>query len=80
MNPRVIQVIPRDNYILELYFDNGQMGLFDVSSFLDLPVFAPLKNRKYFFKVRPMYGSVAWPGGQDICPDTLYEESQKQTV
>ncbi|NBR95607.1 MAG: DUF2442 domain-containing protein, partial [Proteobacteria bacterium] len=22
-------------------------------------------------------GSIAWPGGQDFCPDTLYQESTK---
>lgn len=77
MNPRVTRVIPKENYMLELHFDNGQTGLFDVSGFLDFPVFAPLKDRAYFAQVQPMFGSVVWPGGQDICPDSLYEDSIK---
>ena len=77
MNPRVISVTPKDNYLLELHFDNGRTGLFDVRGFLDMPVFAPLKDKDYFSKVRPMFGAVAWPDGQDICPDTLYEDSIK---
>ena len=77
MNPRVTHVVPKESYMLELHFDNGQVGLFDVSSFLDYPVFAPLKDRAYFEQVRSMFGAVVWPGGQDICPDTLYEDSLK---
>jgi hypothetical protein len=77
MNPRVISVIPKDNYMLELHFDNGQTGFFDVRSFLDMPVFIPLKDKDYFSKARSMFGAVVWPDGQDICPDTLYEDSIK---
>lgn len=78
MNPRVKSVIPKNGYILELVFENGQKGIYDVSKLLNIPVFHPLKDVAYFRQVRPMFGSVAWPEGQDICPDTLYEDSVKQ--
>jgi len=46
---------------------------------LGLGVFQELKDIEYFKKVKTIYGSIAWPHGQDVCPDTLYEESQLQT-
>ncbi|MHB9028976.1 MAG: DUF2442 domain-containing protein, partial [Candidatus Latescibacterota bacterium] len=40
-------------------------------------VFQELKNIHYFKQVRGAYGTVAWPHEQDICPDTLYLDSEK---
>ncbi len=77
MNPRVKDVVPKDGYVLELLFENGQRGLFDVKKFFNLPVFESLKDLNYFRQVRALFGSVVWPDGQDICPDTLYEDSLK---
>lgn len=75
MNPRVKTVTPADNFRLHLVFTNGEHGIYDCSSLLDFGVFRELKNPVYFRQVRVMHGSVAWPHEQDICPDTLYEDS-----
>jgi len=29
-----------------------------------------------FMRVKPFLGSIQWAGGQYLCPDTMYEESQ----
>jgi hypothetical protein len=34
-----------------------------------------LKDESAFRSVHPWHGAVQWAGGQDICPDTLYEDS-----
>ena len=78
MNPRVIEVRPNDDYTLVLTFDNGEVGIFDVSPYLDIGVFCRLRDRNVFNSVRPFLGSIQWNNGLDFCPDTLYLESQRQ--
>ena len=75
MNPRVKEVTPVDNYCLLLTFTNGEQGVYDCSPLLDFGVFRELKTPAYFRQVQVAHGSVAWPHEQDICPDTLYEDS-----
>jgi len=75
MNPRVKKVKPEDNYILRLTFSNGEVRKFDVKPYIDKGVFKKLKNISAFRAVRPAFGSIQWSGGQDLCPDTIYEES-----
>lgn len=77
MNPRVIAVVPRDDYTLELHFSNGENGLYDCAPLLDFGVFEKLRDVAYFKRARVEGGTVVWPNEQDICPDTLYEDSRK---
>jgi len=76
MNPRVKKVVPNDNYTLRITFDNEEQKVFDMRPLLDCGVFQELKNPEYFKEVKVLHGSIAWPHGQDICPDTLYEDSE----
>ena len=73
MNPRIVKVTAQDDFTLILEFDNGETKIFDMCPYLDFGVFAELKDPIYFKKVQPFMGTVAWPNGQDVCPDTLYE-------
>lgn len=75
MNPRVDFVLPNSGYTLTLKFTNGEMRLFDVKPYLDKGIFQELEESREFNSVKPFLGSVRWQGGQDFCPDTLYEDS-----
>ena len=75
MNPRVSTVAAMANFILQLEFVGGRRAMFDVSPFLHFPVFQPLKETTYFSRVIVNHGTVAWPGGIDFYPDTLYLDS-----
>jgi hypothetical protein len=77
MNPRVETVTIRDDYKLEIEFTNGEVGVYDCAPLLDFGVFQELRNVDYFKQARAEGGTVVWPHEQDICPDTLYEDSQK---
>lgn len=79
MNPRVKQVIPQSGYKLKIVFSNNEQGIYDCSRPLDFGVFRELKDVAYFNKVMVRDGTVAWPNDQDICPDTLYLDSIKNT-
>jgi hypothetical protein len=76
MNPRVVAVVPADDYTLLLTFTNGETRSFDMKPYLGRGVFRPLRDPELFATVRPFLGSIAWRDGQDLCPDTLYEGSR----
>ncbi len=80
MNPRVSEVLTTNNYQLRLVFTNGENGIYDCSELLDFGVFKELKNRQYFKQAKVIDGTVVWPHEQDICPDTLYLDSVKQST
>ena len=63
------------SFILQLEFVGGRRATFDVSPFLHFPAFEPLKETAYFSRAKIDHGTVAWPGGIDFDPDTLYMDS-----
>lgn len=77
MNPRVNAVVPTDEYELRVRFTNGEVGVFDCSHLLEFGVFREFQNLAYFKRASVANGTVVWPNEQDICPDTLYEDSIK---
>ena len=77
MNPRVKSVIARDDHTLQVTFSNGEVGLYDCAPLLDFGVFKELKDLAYFKQAQVEGGTVVWPHEQDICPDTLYEDSTR---
>ena len=77
MNPRVRAVLPKQDYQLEITFSNGEIGVFDCAPLLGFGVFVELQDISYFKQARVEGGTVVWPHEQDICPDTLYEESRR---
>ena len=76
MNPRVKSVIANKDYTLLITFENGEIKTFDMRPYLDFGVFVELKDKNYFGQVKAFMGTIAWPNGQDICPDTLYLEGK----
>lgn len=77
MNPRVKTVVASEGYKLEITFSNGEIGVYDCAPLLDFGVFKELRDISYFKQARAEGGTVVWPNEQDICPDTLYEDSRK---
>ncbi len=76
MNPRIKQVKAEDNYCLRLTFENGETRMFDMKPYLSKGIFRKLRKQDAFRSVKVSFGSIQWKDGQDLCPDTLYEESK----
>ncbi len=76
MNPRIKDVKPGDNYTLILTFTNDEVRIFDMKPYLGIGIFKELKDKSKYNSVRSFLGSVQWQTGQDLCPDTLYMESE----
>ena len=77
MNPRVKTVVATDSYKLEITFSNGEVGVYNCAPLLDFGVFKELRDIGYFKRARAEGGTVVWPHEQDLCPDTLYQDSKK---
>ncbi|GHV10838.1 hypothetical protein FACS1894162_5670 [Bacteroidia bacterium] len=80
MNPRVVDVKPENDYMLRLYFTNGEVRRFDMKPYLEFEVFRALKDNTVFQTVTPYLDSVQWANEADLCPDTLYLDSIPVTV
>jgi len=76
MNPRVTNVKPTQNYMLQITFSNGEVKKFDVKPYLGIGLFKELKDLSIFNSVTPFLGSIQWSNGVDLCPDTLYLDSK----
>ena len=72
MNPHVKSVYALDDYQILVTFENGESRRFDVKPYLGRGVFVRLRDLARFRGVRPVAGSVEWPGGLDLSYDTLY--------
>jgi len=74
-NPRHNRRRHRSLRVLELTFADGLSGEVDVLDRMRGPVFDDARTPEGFAKVAvdSETGTVGWPGGADLAPDTLYE-------
>ena len=73
--PQVVQAKYEDAFRIHLTFSDGTESTVDFSTWLEGPVFELLKNPSYFQRFFIDGGTVAWPNGADIAPETLYLEA-----
>ena len=71
--PSVVHAEHRGDYRLHIVFNDGTANTIDFEPWLEGPVFEPLKDPAFFKRAFVDGGTVAWPNGADIAPETLYE-------
>lgn len=80
MYPSVKSVIPREDYILSICFDNGETGILDMKPFLDFGVLQKLKDRSVFNQVRVVFDTVEWALGIDLDPEFVYQKCDRASA
>ena len=78
MRPKATNVLPKEDYMLLVEFDNGERKVFDVKPYLNKKAFEKLKDINEFKKVKLSGLSIRWENGADICPDELYNLSKNE--
>jgi Protein of unknown function (DUF2442) len=64
------------NFEVRLQFGNGEVRQLDLERYLHGPIFEPLRlDTELFRRMHIEGGTLAWPNGADIAPETLYEDS-----
>ena len=71
--PSVIRAKYGGGFRIHLTFNDNLQGTVDLESWLEGPIFEPLKDQDYFQRFFLAGGTVVWPNGADIAPETLYE-------
>ncbi len=73
---RIVEVKPLQNFKVWIKFSDGIEGTVDLSNVAGKGVFSSWNDPKIFQSVfvDPESRTIAWPGGIDLCPDSLYAE------
>lgn len=74
--PLVFEAEYRGDFTIRLVFSDGVEGTVDFSEWLNGPIFEPLRDQAYFARFFIDGGTVAWPNGADIAPETLHERTK----
>jgi uncharacterized protein DUF2442 len=75
LTPDITEAAVVRHGVLRLRFSDGLTGEVGVLSRMRGPVFDQARTSEGFGRVRvdAETGTVVWPGGADLAPDTLYE-------
>lgn len=75
LTPDITAVSVVRHGVLQLSFSDGLAGEVDVLDRMRGPVFEQARTSSGFtaVSVDPESGTVVWPGGADLAPDTLYQ-------
>lgn len=76
MYPSVKNVVPDEDYVLVIAFDNGETGTLDMKPFLEFGVFQRLKDYSAFKRVHVAFDTVEWDAGIDLDPEFVYAKCQ----
>jgi len=76
--PDVVEVRYVRDYTVWIKFDDRIHGEVDISRSFKGPVFEPLRDHAYFKQIRvnPELGTIVWPNGADVAPETLCDRAQ----
>ncbi len=74
----VTEIRYQGGYRYYVAFDDGTSGEVDFTQYLDRgPVFEPLRDPAFFQQARIEGGTISWPNGADIAPESLYEKLKR---
>jgi len=78
--PFVVRAEYRGTFSVHLVFQDGTEGTVDFEDWLEGPIFEPLRDAAFFQRFSIEAGTLVWPNGADIAPETLYETAKLSTA
>lgn len=75
---KIAELRPQSNWILSVVADDGRIGDFDVTPYLEYEAFEDLRNPEEFMKVSNGGYFVEWDCGADLSADSI--EAQWRVV
>ena len=80
LQPKLTKVEPVKPLKLCLYYETGEVKLFDAAPYATGSWYGRLQDERYFATVHLLPGGIGieWEEGQDIAPHELYENSITQ--
>ena len=69
---RVVRAEYVRDYQIKIHFNDSTEKVVDFSRWLRGEVFKPLTNKREFKRFFVAGGTVCWPNGADVAPETLY--------
>jgi uncharacterized protein DUF2442 len=76
----VTQAEYRGGHRIHGTFNDGRSGTVDFAPWIQGPVFEPLEDTEYFQRFFIDGGTVTWPNGADVAPETLYEQAKSSAA
>ena len=78
--PIVTHAEYRGEYRIHLTFNDGRSATVDFTPWIVGPVFEPLKDTAYFQRFFLDGGTISWPNGADVAPETLHAQAQSSAA
>jgi hypothetical protein len=81
--PRLIEARPLHGYTVHVRFEDDTTADIDLSYLRDYGgVFEQLRDLAYFARLHAdaEAGTIVWPNGADIAPETLYAHARRHAV
>jgi Protein of unknown function (DUF2442) len=81
--PSLTEARPLSDYSVHVHFADGTTADVDLSHLRGYGgVFEPLRDPAYFARLRAdaEAGTIVWPNGADIAPETLYAHARRHAV
>ncbi len=80
MYPSVKAVVPQDDYLLYITFNNDETGVLDMKPYLDFGIFTRIKDDASFKKVAVAFDTIEWESGADLDPEFVYEKCKRNSA
>jgi hypothetical protein len=68
---RIAEVHPQPDWVLSIIAEDGRVGLFDVTPYLEYEAFEELRDHAEFMKVSNGGYFIEWECGADLSADTI---------
>lgn len=76
MTPKIQKIRYTSGYNYHIRFTDNREGVVDFTSFLWGDAFKQIKDKDFFKQayIDKTAGTISWPNGADIAPETLYHK------